>query len=221
MQPKPWSFSALDDFTTCPRAYYEKKVIKSVVDIPHESQAWGTYVHAQFEGSQRDGTALAPDVESHAPLMRRLARLPGAAYTERKVALTRTLAPTTFFAHDVWWRSVIDYHRVEGPHAIVVDYKTGKVKPKWAQLEQYAWYLFLAYPELTTVKAYFYWTKTHALQGRTYTRDVTRTIWKDLKHPLTQYVEAFKTDTWQMRPSGLCAGWCPVTDCKFWRPKRV
>lgn len=220
MRPKPWSFSALEDFTTCPKAYYEKKVVKSVVEIPHASQAWGTYVHAQFETCQRDRVPLATDVAQHAPLMERLARLPGHARTEHRVALTRTLIPTTFFAEDVWWRSIIDYHRIHGPDAVIVDYKTGKVKPKWAQLEQYAWYLFLMHPELVTVKAYFYWTTTRTLQGRTYGRDVTRTIWNTLTPALTQYVDAFRTDTWQTRPSGLCNGWCPVTDCRFWRPKR-
>ena len=35
-----------------------------------------------------------------------------------------------------------------------------------------------------------------------------------------QYAQAFKTDTWQPRPSGLCNGWCPVKTCEFWQPKR-
>jgi hypothetical protein len=38
---------------------------------------------------------------------------------------------------------------------------------------------------------------------------------------LKQYATAFKTDVWQPRQSGLCNGWCPVTECEFWKPKRT
>jgi hypothetical protein len=46
-------------------------------------------------------------------------------------------------------------------------------------------------------------------------------LWSKFVPDLRQYMEAFKTETWQARPSGLCNGWCPVTECEHWKPKKV
>jgi hypothetical protein len=38
---------------------------------------------------------------------------------------------------------------------------------------------------------------------------------------IKQYQQAFVQDVWQARQSGLCHGWCPVTTCEYWKPKRM
>ncbi len=218
MQPKPWSFSSLDDFVNCPRAYHAKRVEKSVVESESVEMQYGTYVHAQFEHRQRHGAALDPTLLVHEELHRRLERMPGVGHAEQKVALNRRGTPTTFFAKDVWWRGIVDYVKLHGSQGLVLDYKTGKPHQKYGQLKLTALYLFAAHPELDTVRAEFYWTKTRTFTGATYTRDMSSALWAEFIPNLKQYVEAFRSDTWQPRPSGLC-GWCPVKDCEFWRPR--
>jgi hypothetical protein len=51
-------------------------------------------------------------------------------------------------------------------------------------------------------------------------RDQIGAVWGEFLPNLKQYAQAFKEDIWQPRQSGLCGGYCPVTDCEFWRPKR-
>jgi len=224
-KPLPWSYSALDDFKNCPRAYYEKKVAKSVKEEPSEQMIWGNKVHKHFEDRQKFSTPLPEVLAEHEPFMQELEDLtkrPGVTvYTEGKIALNKRLQPCGFFDKDVWWRGVIDWAAHDGKTGRMVDYKTGKPHQKYEQLAMFAIHLFTAAPTLQRVDVEFYWTKTQTSTAKSFERAKIAELWGLFTPDLKQYVEAFKTDTWQPRQSGLCAGWCPVKDCEFWRPKKV
>lgn len=99
-------------------------------------------------------------------------------------------------------------------------HNTGKPHTKFRQLDIYAWYLFLTNKQLDEINAAYYWTKYQQETKKTYHRVQLPEIWNSLKPEIVAYRNAFKTDTWQPKPSGLCNGWCAVTDCEFWKPKR-
>ena len=221
--PSPWSYSALEDFKNCPFAYYTKRGIKSVRDEGSEHTVWGTKVHEAFEHRQRDGTPLPMDLMEHEDMMKRMDELPGDLYAERKVALDRNRMPCGFDEHDVvWWRGIIDWTKIDRPNrkARIRDYKTGKMHAKFQQLKLFSIYTFIEFPDIDEVECKYVWTKFGMVTGETYFREDVPKLWAEFIPDLKQYVEAFKTDTWQCRPSGLCNGWCPVTDCEHWKPKR-
>lgn len=221
MKPLPWSFTSLDDFVNCPRAYHAKRVAKTVKEEKTEAIIWGERVHKAFEERQRDGLVLPPELEEHEPFMAKLDKLYGVATTEEKIALNRQGQPCGFFDKDVWFRGVADYKKVADRHAFVVDYKTGKPHSKFKQLKLFALHTFAAHPEVELVGVRFYWTKTATDTGENYHRYQIPALWKEFIPDLKQYAEAFKSDTWQPRQSGLCHGWCPVKDCEFWKAKRT
>lgn len=220
MKPRPWSYSALDDFVNCPRAHYEKKIAKSVVEPKTEAIIWGEYVHKVFEDRQRDGVVLPVDLRHHEEYMSVLEAHPGRLMVEEKIALDTNCQPCTFFSPNVWYRGVVDFGKIDSHTAHLVDYKTGKQHRKFKQLQLFAIHTFIAYPSVETVRAEFYWTKDQTSTGETYRRDQLEQLWAPFIGDLRQYAEAFKTNIWQPRQSGLCGGWCPVTDCEFWKPKR-
>lgn len=221
MTPLPWSHTALDDFVNCPRAFHAKRVIKTIKEEKTEAMIWGEWVHKQFENRQAHNTPLPPELAEHEEYMLRLENMSGEAFTERKIALNRKAEPCGFFDKDVWYRGVIDYTKITGNTALVVDYKTGKMHSKYQQLKSFALSTFAMFPEVFRVDVRYYWTQTKQATGEQYTRVMIPQLWQVFTPDLKQYVEAFKTDTWQPRPSGLCRGWCPVTDCEFWKPKRT
>lgn len=220
---KPWSFSALDQFVNCPRQYHEVKVLQAFKEDQNQPHLiWGNRVHKHFDDRQGTRVPLPPELMMHEPYMQRLESKTGELFfTERKVALTRGLQPCSSFARDVWWRGIIDYTKIDNANhkAFIADYKTGKVKPKFKQLSQFALHTFNQYPEVNLIDTEFYWTQTITTTKKTFIRDDIAALWEELMPDLTQYVEAFKTDVWQPRPSGLCS-WCPVTSCEHWRPRR-
>lgn len=218
--PKAWSFSALDDFINCPKAYYEKKVIKSVQEEQSEQMLWGNTVHKAFEDRLSDGVVLPAALEEHEPYLRRLEDMPGKSFTERKVAMNKRLQICGYFDRDVWNRGVIDFTKVSEAEALVVDYKTGKQHFKTKQLKLFALYIFALHPDVQRVDTRFYWTQTLTATGEQYRRREIPDLWAEFVPDLRQWAQAFKEDIWQERPSGLCNGWCPVRDCRNWKPKR-
>lgn len=220
MKPLPWSYTALDDFVNCPRAYHAKRVAKTVKEEKTEAIIWGEVVHKHFENRQKDGTKLPPELHEHEEFMERLERMPGVHHTERKIALDRKTQPCGFFDADVWFRGVIDYSKMHENIALLIDYKTGKPHSKFQQLKLFALHTFAENPAIDLVEVRFYWTKTCTTTGEIYRRNQIADLWATFVPNLKQYAQAFKTDTWQPRPSGLCNGWCPVKDCEFWKPRR-
>lgn len=105
--------------------------------------------------------------------------------------------------------------------ARLVTHNTGKPHDKWKQLGMFAIHTFLQFPTVDLVNAQFYWTKTATATKKVWSREDVPHLWSMFLPDLKQYAQAFKTDTWQERPSGLCNGWCSVTQCPHWRPKRV
>lgn len=219
-KPKPWSHTALSDFISCPRQFYAKRVAKTHVEeekSPH--QIWGEYVHKQFEDYQNgDITELPPDLRSHQKYMDRLKNREGHHFCELKCGIGRVgkeLKPTHFFADNVWWRGVIDYLKVNGDSALIVDYKTGKPHNKFDQLDLFAIHTFMMHPDVEHIRGEFYWTKIEDVTKKVYTREGAQQMWEPFLPHLSQYAQAFKTDTWPPRQSGLCTKWCPVIECEF------
>lgn len=220
MQPQPWSHSRLEAFKNCPRQFHEVQILKSVKEEKGEATLWGEQVHKHFENFLADGVDLPDVLGMHREFLERLIALPGEPHVERRIALDTSGQPCGFFDANVWYRGVIDYQKVNGSQALVIDHKTGKVHQKLGQLIIFALWTFAQYPEVQTVRAEYYWTQNRTKAGGTYSRADIPQLWALFIPDLRQYAEAFKTDTWQPRQSGLCNGWCPVTDCEFWKPKR-
>lgn len=220
MKPRAWSHSALEDFVNCPKAFHAKRIAKTVQEEQSEQMIWGNKVHKAFELRIKDGTPLPDYLAEHEDYMQELLDMEGATFTERKVALSTSRQPCGYFDKDVWWRGILDYSNVFRDGALIVDYKTGKPHAKFRQLKQSAIHIFYEFSTVKFVTARYYWTKTKTETEETYTRDQIPEMWNELAPDLRQYVQAFRNNEWQARPSGLCNGWCPVTSCEHWAPKR-
>ena len=224
MKPLPWSHSALSDFKNCPKQYHHKRVLK---DLPPEvkgpQQLWGLNVHKEFEDRQGIRQPLPLYLRIHEPFMKTMEGWPGTFMVERRIALDKRALPISdYFSRDVWYRGVMDYEKINPDEsaAKLVDYKTGKKKEDWSQLAINAVHTFASHPNVNIVDARFYWTVDQTVSRKVWNRDEIPMLWGMVLGDLRQYAEAFKADVWQPRTSGLCHGWCPVTKCDHWRPKK-
>lgn len=218
-KPLPWSFSSLTKFTTCPYQYYETRVLGNFKDEPGEVAIWGLYVHKCIEDFIRDEIPLPENVKTYYPQIQRALyhQLTPITEPEIKLAVDSTIAPCDWANR--WAGSISDVLKIADDTAWVVDWKLGKVKPS-AQLKLNALMVFYNYPEVNTVHTSFEWLQFKQRTEDVHTRDQIPELWSVFMKDLQQYAQAFKTDTWQMRPSGLCFGWCPCDTCPNWRPKK-
>lgn len=216
----PWSYSSLSAFETCPRQYWLTRVAKKIVERETEAQRWGTAVHKALELRVKDGTPLPEGMKQWEGIAARFAKYGDRVTTEQRVALTRNLEPTEFFAKDCWYRGVVDV-TINGRVAVVWDYKTGKVKNDHDQLELFAATHMSTHPETEKCRTGYIWLVHDKVTPKDFVRDDVPEIWKKFIPRVQRLAHAYNTDRWTPKPSGLCNGWCPAEGhCEFWKPKR-
>ena len=217
-KPRPWSFSSLSTFTTCPRRYFEEQIAKSVPKEETEAQLAGTRAHSAFEFRLKDKTPLPADLAGHEPLMKEIEAGPGEIQTELKYGLNRRLEPVGFYAPDVWHRGIIDVRkrRPDGS-SLIVDYKTGRPKNEMRQLHLFSAYCFLDGDGV--VESYYYWTKTKVKNANgtpiKMPKQQLGPIMASLVPDLTAYVQAFRDDIWPPKRNHFCKNYCGVVGCEF------
>ena len=213
-----WSHSALEGFETCPHRHFRTRIAKDVPDPPGAEAQWGTQVHTYLEHRIRDKTPLPQAVNAYEPYVAKLESMvgpDGALHAEQKIALTRDLKPTTYFAKDVWLRVVIDVTLDNGPVVSAFDWKTGKRKLSSTQLDLTAAVIPAVYPEAVWVKTGFLWLKDKAIDTASYDVRDNQSLWDRFAPRVERMERAVARGDFPKKPSGLCRKWCPVRDCEF------
>ena len=215
---KAWSISALKAYETCPRRFYEMNVLKNFKEPSSEQLAWGDAVHKALEKAVSNGDPLPIGMRQWDPIVNALKSVPGEKLTEQQLALTKKFSPTTWFGRNVWVRSIVDLAVVNGDKAVIVDYKTGKVKDDYDQLALMAAVMFHSAKEIDTITAMFIWLQEEwpdNVTKRTYTRAEIPAIWDGFLPRVEKFQEAFREKDYPARPSGLCRRFCAVTTCPY------
>lgn len=220
----PVSFSKMMDYETCPRQYEAKHVLKTVKFQQNEAAKWGDYVHKCLENYIRYGTPLPSNAKMYQAYADAIyAKWPDAqqVIAERQIALNPYLMETGYFDGDVWIRAKLDVTVLRSGEAIVLDWKTGKIKDDPKQLMFYALLVMCLYPDVQRVRAGFVWLKDGVMSPpATFHRnqfDQMLGVWVG---KYTKIKDAHESGVFPPRPSGLCNGWCDVTSCEHWKPKR-
>lgn len=214
---KPWSYSALTAFETCPRRFELTRVTKQVFEPQTEATLWGNKVHKALEKYAKGTEALPPDMERYGRYVDKILSYEGKRVVEERVALNKDLRPTKWMAKDVWVRGIIDIGVVGSDRAYLLDWKTGKHKPDSDQLKLFAALAFAMYPWVDNVTTGFIWLKEGKFDKEVFTREQLPEIWAEFLPRLSRVARAYVEDKWTPKPSGLCRNWCPVGKslCEF------
>lgn len=209
-----WSYSKLKNYNTCPKRHYEIDLAKNYIDSG-EGMAAGNLVHDILAKACGKGVPL-PDTHKHLqPWVDRVAAGPGELFVEQKYAITRDFKPTTYFARDVWYRGIADVVRIDGPVALALDWKTGKVLEDPVQLMLMACCLFVHFPKLKRVRAEYIWLKDECTSPEVFDRaEVAREL-SHLLPNIDKLEKAAKAMDYPPTPNGLCKQYCKVTSCVF------
>ena len=215
MRKKPftWSFSALDSFETCPKRFWHISIAKDVKEEPNEAMNFGSYAHKAFEERLKNGTPLPIDLQHHNKLLDRLDAVDAEKHTEQKLALNRDFEPTGWFDSDVYVRAITDFTMIQGDWGATFDWKFGKQKDGFDQINLVTVILFSYFPHVHTMDGAYYWAKDKQVRKDRLTRDQIPEIWNSLLPRVEVMEDAYKTTDYPARPSGLCKRHCPVRSC--------
>jgi CRISPR/Cas system-associated exonuclease Cas4 (RecB family) len=214
------SYSALKMYENCPKRYYHQRITKEVKDTPGTATVYGERVHKQLEeylkapatGLPEESVALQPLCDT----LRQQAKDGGMLLVEEEYTLTANITPTSWFAEDAWLRFKLDVLIIRNNNtAVVVDWKTGKRRPDFDQLEMFALAVFAHWPAVRKVKSMFIWTKENAIDQETYRIEHKDQMWTRLMTRINRVEKSLETDVWPAKPSGLCK-FCPCKGfCEF------
>ena len=117
------SFSAIKMYENCPKRYYHQRVTKEVQDTGGEASRYGERIHEFLEQRLVNDTALPPEAEKYEVLCQTIEKMArgGELHAERQLTLTENLTPTSWFANDAWFRSILDVLIIKEDTAIVID----------------------------------------------------------------------------------------------------
>jgi hypothetical protein len=218
MAPKPftWSFSALRNFQTCPRRYYEYDIAKSITEPESVHLREGHRVHEAFAARIRDGTPLPLGLGMHEGMLARLVEAPGEIHVEQRLGLTSSFQPAEFFGKSVWFRTVLDVVKLQpNGKALIIDWKTGKVADDMTQLALCAVTLMAHDARVHEVKAALIFTAYGEHVEESYSRSDITLIWSRMLPRVNQLLDAHQTQHYPPNPGGLCRRWCAVSSCPF------
>ncbi len=210
-----WSYSKLKNFEVCPKRHYEIDIAKTVAEAPSEALAWGNEVHKRLAQACTGATALPPEMVEYQHWVDRVQRGPGKLLVEQKYAITKDFAPTTYFAKDVWYRGIGDVVRIDGPVALVLDWKTGKILEDSVQLMLMAQCILSHYPDVKMVRSEFVWLKDDCTSPEVFSRANVAEEWIDLLPRVRNLELADANQSYPPKPGRLCKNWCPVSSCPY------
>jgi hypothetical protein len=220
-RPFTWSYSALNDFESCPLKDAHKRFYCDVVEQDSEALRWGNRVHTAAEKALKgeehgDPEAFLPV----APYVSAFKAAPGETFPEFEICLSENLEVVEWYSPQAWYRGKLDVLNIFGAAARIYDYKTGKPKNDPDQLKIFAVTLAQLRPDLEIFSAKYIWLMEPDPKKRvTGTEEIKRRdvpgLWETLLSRVERRRKAWQADNFPARPSGLCP-WCPAyTECKY------
>jgi len=208
------SYSRLESYETCPKKFWHLSIRKDVTDPPNEHTSYGTDLHVAFANFLKTGKALPLAMRHHTRMLTKFRAAPGEHIIEQQIAIDANYQQVGWFDKDVYMRVISDLTIMNPPSALMIDWKSGKMKDDFTQLRVAAAVMFLIAPELERITMSYVWTKNKQVTTDRMTRDDMPSVWAALYPRLTQYQNAFNLEQFPARQGFHCR-YCPVKSCPY------
>ena len=213
------SYSSIKMFEQCPKRYLHQRINKDVVDKGSEATIYGERIHKQLENRLALSEPLPKESAKYEEVCKVIGQVTKGAelHLEQQLCLNENLTPTGWYDDNAWLRSILDVLILKGDTAIIMDWKTGKRRPDFMQLELFALQTFKHYPNIKRVKSSFIWLKEGKTDNETFTIADVNVMWTSLLSKIDKIDQSYKSNTFPARPSGLCR-YCPANKlCEYAR----
>jgi len=220
-KPFSWSYSRLKNFEVCGKRYYETDVLKNYNDgDDNEELKWGETVHTAMASRCQTGAALPTGFPAHFEKWCQKVLIGGGeVFTELESAIDENFGEAPWFgARDgsgpqPWLRVKIDFVKKQGPIALLVDWKTGKILEDSFQLALSAACAFARWKDLEAIRCSFVWLKEDAESSETFYRNDMPGMWRSLWPRISALTSAHQSMNFPPTASRMCRKWCKVVSC--------
>jgi len=219
------SFSRLSTYKNCPQKFRLQYIDKAFPDdSDNPNFVRGNRVHKQLEmyvtwlnaDKSFEKPKLGVEANNVLPIVDAIYEAYTTVLPEQQLAITKNWTKTGWFANDVYYRAILDLIAFNGSHALIADYKTGKVRDYdgfGGQLHLNAAMLFGVDPSIMDITvAYLF-----ADHKQTIKVHFTRDQFDSFRAHFDEYSVKVNSETeWVPTINEYCK-WCPATreQCKF------
>lgn len=215
------SFSSLELFDSCPKRFYHLRVAKDIKEEDGEASLAGTRDHKSFEDRLKEGVPLPKHLSKHEDKCQVILNSGLVVKAEQELAIDKELKPCEWWHEDVLLRVKADVALYGKTKAALMDWKTGKRRPKPFQLELGALAQLIHYPNLKWTQAAFLWLRDDASDPYTFSREADyQRILDKFMAKVERVEEAATEGVWQAKPGYHC-NWCGAKDiCSYSQAKK-
>lgn len=190
-------------------------VLKTFKEKENAALLWGNTVHKAIADALEKKAPLPVEMLTYQPWVDRVAAGPGKLLVEQKYAITKSFQPTSWFSDTAWYRGIGDVVRIDGPVALVLDWKTGKLLVDSEQLMLMAQCIFAHYPDVQRVRSEFVWLKEDCSTPEIYDRAYAADQWLPVLDEVATLEAAYNSNNYPPRPNRYCRSYCPVVSCEY------
>jgi hypothetical protein len=218
-----YSYSSISKFLSCPQAFYRQYILKEVKYEQSEAAKWGSDCHDFIDCAVKGTKEFSPRFEFLRPIVEKLKTVDGEVKTEYELSFKQGWVSTDWWSKEAILKGKADctiFHPSE-PRIHIKDWKFAKYKPESYTLEMdlFALLHFKKHPDIERIDTGLVWLKEPAPETKkTYLRSQVIGLEDDIMGKIARIEEAIKTEEFQMKPSGLCHGYCSCKLCPMWKP---
>jgi len=209
-----WSPSAISDYVNCPMSYGAKRFYETIPYVETEAMRAGTEEHKALE-LRLQGKTLPEGYtrgEKYCRVIESCAA-GGQIFTEKQLAINRDMKFVKWFAKDAYGRCQIDVLALKGKNSFIGDWKSGSIRENSLQLKINACFVSLLYPELEQFNLRYIWLKHDAATGEVFKKAQIPELWEEIFGWIRRMEDAWATESFAPKPSGLCRAYCSVNNC--------
>ena len=216
-RPFVGTYTILNSYKNCPHQMARRYIIKDQKYVETPEMKWGNDVHSAFEYRVGSGKPL--------PLEMTQWEVFAQPFDGHKVAVEQKLGISAkgtcvgYWDGSVWFRGKADASIVKDDTGYIADWKTGKSSYEDPfELATNAVLLHAKFPHLKKILGSYVWLK-EARVSQMYDLSDTRATWNEICRLMAEILAKRDTGEFEKKQSGLC-GWCSVSDCEHWRPRK-
>lgn len=218
-KPVAFSYSRLDSFETCPKKFYAISVQKSVKDEGNQFTKYGEEVHLAFADYFKKAKSLPMHMSQYQKFLSKIRAAPGQFIVEQQLAIDANYEGCEWYSKDAYCRVISDLTIINDTHAVLWDWKTGKMKDGFDQLRLAGAVVFLLAPDVQTMTMAYLWTQSKKITKDTMVREDMPKVFEALQPRLQRYQDAHANLDFPARPGFACK-YCPVKTCPYNEAKK-
>jgi CRISPR/Cas system-associated exonuclease Cas4 (RecB family) len=204
----PLSHSSLTDFEECPKRFAQVRLLKNYKIEDSQALIYGRECHSKLENFINTKKPVSKDLLYGKSIVEDLETKGYTLSAEIKIAINKNLNWVDYWNPKALFRGVIDLLATRENETIVIDWKTGKIRPKDSQLKFYAMLL------KRSIKGTLVWLMHN--KKTPYEINDIDSITSNLQQrsfEMIDYLETNKPEDFIAKPNRYCK-WCPVyLDC--------